>query len=426
MIGSNTIWAKSTAGPTGSFSVQLPLSLNTGTITLFVKAVDLAGNLSPSSNLLTVTIVSVTSDYNDDSYADAALLDRNTTTNQGLWLVKSTLVGPAIPPAPGFWFASGTPFGPSNAIPFQGDFDGDGKSDLAYYVPSTATWAMVDSRSVTLSTFVLGTPNLSVPVVGYFDANAPEEVGAYTYVPGQGGVWNILSSTGGMRTVTIPIEVQGDIPVPGAYDGLGYDQLAFYRPSTGIFYVLQPGGTIEQLNPGQGGSANLLPVPGAYDNQAYFNAAQPEKTEAAVYNPYTGVYSILGPGGGIYNVSKGYQIGDIPVPADYTGSGSTQAAVFRPGTGQVIEEIAGNPTVIATFPVASGNVPLAAPLFYRMPADPPAVHTSPSGSRRGNLGDRYSRDQYRHDSHRNYGHGHYGHGGYNDGHRHLRRRWNRD
>ncbi len=48
------------------------------------------------------------------------------------------------------------------------------------------------------------------------------------------GVWTILSTFTGIRTVMFG--QAGDIPVPGAYDGLGYDELAVYRPSTGNFY----------------------------------------------------------------------------------------------------------------------------------------------------------------------------------------------
>ena len=36
---------------------------------------------------------------------------------------------------------------PANVIPFQGDFDGDGLTDLAYYEPSNATWYMYDSKT---------------------------------------------------------------------------------------------------------------------------------------------------------------------------------------------------------------------------------------------------------------------------------------
>ena len=67
---------------------------------------------------------------------------------------------------------------------------------------------------------MLGTANSSVPVVGYFDANGPEEMAVFTIVNGQ-GVWSIASAIS-PRTVTFG--QTGDIPVPGNYDGLGYDR----------------------------------------------------------------------------------------------------------------------------------------------------------------------------------------------------------
>ena len=123
----------------------MPFDLTNGQISLYVEVVDLAGNTSPPSNTLTLTIVSVASDYNGDSYSDPALYDRNTTTNQGQWLVQATTpVGGGTPPP--IWFTSGTAFGPANVVPFQGDFDGDGEADLAYYQLSTATWSTENSK----------------------------------------------------------------------------------------------------------------------------------------------------------------------------------------------------------------------------------------------------------------------------------------
>ena len=125
---------------------------------------------------------------------------------------------------------------------------------------------------------------------------------------------------------------------------------------------------LETLDLGVGSSpdlSSLVPVPAAYDNITYFNDHEPERTEAAVFDPNTGVFTILGPTGSTYTVSSGFQKGDIPVPADYLGDGEAQAVVFRPSTGQFIE--AGG-TVIATFSQASTDVPLAAPLSYRTPS----------------------------------------------------------
>ena len=61
----------------------VPFVLTNGTISLYVEAVDQAGNQSTASNTLTVSIVSIASDYNADSYSDAALYDRGTVTFTG-------------------------------------------------------------------------------------------------------------------------------------------------------------------------------------------------------------------------------------------------------------------------------------------------------------------------------------------------------
>jgi len=264
-------------------------------------------------------------------------------------------------------------------VPFQGDFDGDGYTDLAYYQLSTATWYLDDSTQGT-SSFQLGTPNSSVPVAGYFDANAPEELGAYTVDNGL-GVWTIASATSGLRTVTFG--QSGDIPVPGDYLGLGYDQIAVYRPSDAEFLVLNPNtGNTVTFSLGLANSSDLtslVPVPGAYDNLAYFDTGEAERTEAAVYDPTAGVFTILGPNG-VYSVG-GFDQGDIPAPADYSGSGSIQPVVYRPSTGQFI---GANETVIATFG-QSNDIPLTAPLSYRLPSPPAgllhlAVQTQPPSS----------------------------------------------
>src|SRR5207249_4183546 len=66
---------------------------------------------------------------------------------------------------------------------------------------------------------------------------------------------------------------------------------------------------------------------------------------------------------GVYTVS-GFQQADIPAVADYAGNGSDQPVVFRPGTGQFLRP---NGTVITTFG-QSGDIPLTAPLSYRLPS----------------------------------------------------------
>src|SRR5262249_51876399 len=127
--------------------------------------------------------------------------------------------------------------------------------------------------------------------------------------------------------------------------------------------------------PGIGASpdiASMVPAQGQYDNLAYYQQAaaanQPlpifGKTEPAVFDTKTGVFTILGPGG-VYTVS-GFQAGDIPAAGDYLGTGSDQLVAFRPGTGQFIQgNTNGQATTLAT--LGGGNIPITAPLPYRMP-----------------------------------------------------------
>jgi subtilisin-like proprotein convertase family protein len=460
-------------GKSYNFTIQLPYTLNEGQTTLYIEVVDPAGNVSAASNsvgvALTSTVVdyipSTTADPTGGSTSDPALFARNTTTNQLQWLVQ-TPAGAASP-----WFgASGTlyssPAGTANVVPFDGDFDADGLTDLAYYNLSTATWTIDYSSkyqpfvftgtlttgsatvtgisnttgltigqdvtgtgipsgttiltingltaTVTLSanatasgsqsltatvppvSFTMGTANSSVPVVGRFDANGPTEPAVFTINSQGQGVWSIASALTGTYTVTFG--QTGDIPVPGDYGGLGYDQLAVYRPSTGQFLVYNPSTPNSPTTltiPGISTSpdlSSLVPVPGQYDNQAYYNASALQgqnvpifgHTEAAVYDPKTGVFTILGPNSTVYTVS-GFQPGDIPATGDYMGDGEDQVVAFQPSTGQFIEGTVGSNghttlTTIATLG-QSGDIPVNAPLSYRLPSgDPNAGDPSTGGS----------------------------------------------
>ena len=63
-------------------------------------------------------------------------------------------------------------------------------------------------------------------------------MGVFTINSNGQDVWTIASSSLGNYADHRPGQA-GDIPVPGDYDGVGYDELAVYRPSTAQFIVLQ-------------------------------------------------------------------------------------------------------------------------------------------------------------------------------------------
>ena len=201
------VLATATPASDGTFSIQLPFSLLNGTTSLIAEAVDVVGNPGPgNSSVVTVTLDTVPSDYSGSlldynsnhnltpptpqvlSQSEAVLFSRD-ASGKGLWYVQPT--APSNVPT---WFPSGTALGTANDIPLQGDFDGDGKTDLVTYNFTTAIWTFADS-SRGVSSFTFGTPNVSMPVVGNFDGPGVTEFGVYDIVNNVGH-WTIATPTG--------------------------------------------------------------------------------------------------------------------------------------------------------------------------------------------------------------------------------------
>jgi hypothetical protein len=123
-------------------------------------------------------------------------------------------------------------------VALSGDFDGDRKTDITVYRPSTGRWYVLQSASgfSSWSEYSWGV-STDQPVPGDYDGDGKADLAVYR--PSTGTWFMRLSSTNFATTATFAFGTAGDIPVPGDYDGDGKTDIAVYRPSTGYWFVLK-------------------------------------------------------------------------------------------------------------------------------------------------------------------------------------------
>ncbi len=116
----------------------------------------------------------------------------------------------------------------------DGDFDGDGESDITVFRPSTGQWFVLQSSNGTFTTTTWGV-STDIPTAGDYDGDQKTDVAVFRPSTGQ---WFILNSLdGSFRSVTWGSN--GDTPLTSDFDGDGKTDIAVRRPSTGEWFILQ-------------------------------------------------------------------------------------------------------------------------------------------------------------------------------------------
>ncbi|MEO8074242.1 MAG: FG-GAP-like repeat-containing protein, partial [Acidobacteriota bacterium] len=193
------------------------------------------------------------------------------------------------------------------------DFDGDGKSDISVYRPSSGVWYLLNSSSgFTAAQFGVSTDKI---VPADYDGDGKTDIAVY-----RSGTWYLSRSSAGFTGIAFG--EASDILQPADFDGDGKAELAVYRPSNGTWYVLNL--AANHHSNFQFGASTDKPVIADYDGDG--------KADYAVYRPSSGTWYLQRSTAGFTGVQFG-EATDKPVPADYDGDGKTDIAVFRPSNG---------------------------------------------------------------------------------------------
>jgi hypothetical protein len=208
----------------------------------------------------------------------------------------------------------------ANRTLVHSDFDGDGRSDVAFWQPVPGNWVVLQSSTNTTSTRPnWGSSTLGDKIVpGDYDGDGKTDMAVWR--EGEGN-WYIVKSSDNAGLLKNWGQA-GDIPVPGDYDGDEITDVAVFRPADGNWYIVNSSDSSVTLR--QWGLGTDLPVMGDYDGDG--------KTDIAVWRPEDGNWYIIQSSGG--GIVKGWGMnGDRPVPGDYDGDGKTDIAIFRPFEG---------------------------------------------------------------------------------------------
>jgi hypothetical protein len=258
-------------------------------------------------------------DYDGDGRTDLAIFD----TLGGYWDIESVN---------GNVLASANQWGWSTAKPVAGDYDGDGVWDLAVFDTGGGYWYIRNLAGGLIAWANQWGWSTAKPVPGDYDGDGAWDLAVFDT---GGGYWYIRSVAGGEIAWANQWGWSTAKPVPGDYDGDGVWDLAVFDTGGGYWYIKRrTGGVIAWAN--QWGWSTATPVPGDYDGDGVW--------DLAVFDTEGGYWYIRSVTGEVitwanqwgWNTAK-------PVSGDFDGDGKCDLAVYDTASGRwYIKSVAGD------------------------------------------------------------------------------------
>ena len=257
--------------------------------------------ISFSSDPVPASVVIQSGDFDGDGKAEIAVF----RPWNGLWAVRGL---------------GRTYFGKTGDIPVSGDYNGDGRAEVSIFRPASGLWAVKG-----LTRLYFGGSD-DTPVPADYDGDSRCDVAVMGKTNGR---WAIRNVTG------VYFGISGDRPVPADYEGSGTASIAIFRPASGLWAV-------RGVTRCYFGASSDIPVPGVFkwysaglttgiiNNQYPASAGQksgPFKNQVAVFRPTTGLWAIRG-----YTRFYYGSEGNIPLVGDYTGDSLDDTIIFNPSS----------------------------------------------------------------------------------------------
>ncbi len=234
-------------------------------------------------------------DYDGDGITDLAVF-RNST---GVFFVRRSSDNRV----------TGFQFGSPGDEPVARDYDGDGRTDFAVVRRSggsggmggTLTWFINNSSDGSFRAVQFGRAS-DVVAPGDYDGDGRFDLAVFRGMGDQQAMFFVQLSSGGFTSAQFGIG--SDRVVPGDYDGDGRTDFAVVRTGTSYqWFILRSSDNTVQFD--QLGAKGFLPVQNDYDGDG--------RTDVAVYDPISGTYFIRrSSNGGLTQIKFG-QLGDYPI-----------------------------------------------------------------------------------------------------------------